>query len=355
VDIYHELPTTYRVLGDRHIVGFEWDTYEDDGFGNVLLRSSTNIFPHNLTQGTNIFVKQVSVVQPLLEGYHTVVSVRDSFGIVINLTYASLTPPYTQTPGHVLNVVNSVAEQNQTGFQPAKIIINNPTNKLGTFNAFAFGNGVESDRIRDDFNEAYIRHSKRTTTAIDQYDQERRSASITWSEPFSIDTKVNRLNEFNLSTINFKNLDVSFGSVQKLRSRDTDLMVFQENKVSAILFNKTLLSDAIGSGQITTTPAVFGNQITLNGEWGISNNPESFSEWGELMFFTDRRRGAIIEIAGNALRVISDTKMADYFNDHFKLNNNFNVGGYDVHTHQYVISHVEGRGIYDTDEEIDNQ
>lgn len=355
VDIYHELPNTYRVLGDRHIVGFEWDTYEDDGFGNVLLKSSAKLFPHNFTQGTKIFVKQVSVIQPLLEGEHTVMSVKDSFGVVINLPYASLTPPYTQTPGHVLNVVNSVAEQNQTGFQPAKIIINNPTNKLGTFNAFSFGNGVESDRIRDDFNEAYIRHSKRTTTAIDQYDQERRSSSITWSEPFSIDTKVNRLNEFNLSTINFKNLDVSFGSVQKLRSRDTDLMVFQENKVSAILFNKTLLSDAIGSGQITTTPAVFGNQITLNGEWGISNNPESFSEWGELMFFTDRRRGAIIEIAGNAMRVISDTKMTDYFNDHFKLNNNFNVGGYDVHTHQYVISHVEDRGIYDTDEEIDNQ
>lgn len=357
VDIYHELPTTYRILSDKHIVGFEYDTYEDDGFGNVLLRSSTNVFPHNFSSGTKVYVKQIDggTVQPLIEGEQTVLSVSDSFGIVINLPYASLTPPYTQVIGSVLNFVAGVSEENQTGFQPAKIILNNPTNKLTSFNAFSFGNGVESDRIRDDFNEAYIRHSKRTTTAIDQYDQERRSSSITWSEPFSVDTNVNRLNEFNLSTVNFKNLDVSFGSIQKIRSRDTDLMVFQENKVSGILYNKTLLSDAIGTGQITTTPVVFGNQITLNGEFGISNNPESYSEWGESMFFTDRRRGAVIELRGNAMKVISDTKMTDYFNDHFKLNNNFNVGGYDIHTHQYVLSHKDNGSIYDTDEEIDNQ
>ena len=41
----------------------------------------------------------------------------------------------------------------------------------------------------------------------------------------------NRLNEFNLSTSNFKVLEDSFGSVQKLFGRETDVLVLQQDKI----------------------------------------------------------------------------------------------------------------------------
>ena len=66
-----------------------------------------------------------------------------------------------------------------------------------------------------------------------------------------------------MSNANFKYLDQDFGSIQKLYSRDTDLVVFQENKVSKVLYEKNLLSDAVGGGTIASIPQVLGTQIVV--------------------------------------------------------------------------------------------
>jgi hypothetical protein len=107
------------------------------------------------------------------------------------------------------------------------------------YNAFCFRNGVESDRIRDDFNGSLMQYSPRVLSTIENYEQEHVTNGLTYSGVFREDTGTNRLNEFNLSTANFKYLDRFFGSIQKLYARDTDLVVFQENKVSVSLYGKT--------------------------------------------------------------------------------------------------------------------
>jgi hypothetical protein len=53
--------------------------------------------------------------------------------------------------------------------------------------------------------------------------------------------RIKRLNEFNLSISNFKYLDRKFGSVQKLFARDTDLVVFQDDKYLKFFMVRTYL------------------------------------------------------------------------------------------------------------------
>jgi hypothetical protein len=68
-----------------------------------------------------------------------------------------------------------------------------------------------------------------STTSVEEYKAVRRYADLTYSEPFIEST--NKLNEFNLSTANYKELDKQYGSIQKLHSRDNDLLVLQEEKL----------------------------------------------------------------------------------------------------------------------------
>lgn len=205
------------------------------------------------------------------------------------------------------------------------------------FNAFTFGNGVESFRIRDDWNSATMQFSPRANSTIEGYEQQTLVQALTYSGIYTQTSAINRLNEFNLSLGNFKYLDRFFGSIQKLYSRDTDLIVFQENKVSKVLYGKNLLSDSVGGGAIASIPEVLGTQISYEGEYGISLNPESFAKWGNDLYFTDARRGAVMALQANGLFEISSQGMKNWF----KANLDTNVvklGMIDPYFEHYVLS-----------------
>ena len=344
LDIYHELPGTYKIEEGKHIVNFKYTTYREvvGGAynGKTELIDENAEMTHIMASGTNVVVSQEDggVGQPLIEGNQTVLAVRDSYSVVIDVDYSSLNP-YTPIGGYVAEDASVEVNQNQGIGTPAVIVLNNPSNTNTFFNAFSFGNGIESNRLRDDFNEVFLKPSRRTTTVIEDYKREDKTATISWSEPFQLDTEQNRLNEFNLSLNNYKNLEIGFGSIQKLDARDTDLLVMQENKISTVLYNKNLLYDSIGGNVQVNSPLVFGTQYTITGDFGISKNPESFAKFGDSRFFTDKRRGVTLEVVGNQFIITSEEKMSDFFEDHFRDDTGFRIGGYDIHTHQYVLSH----------------
>mgnify|MGYP001385027125 CR=1 FL=1 len=72
---------------------------------------------------------------------------------------------------------------------------------------------------------------------------------------------------------NFKELETSFGPIQKLYARETDILTLQEDKISYVQQGKDLLSDAVGGGAVVSTPEVLGKQIARIEEYGISFNP----------------------------------------------------------------------------------
>ncbi len=235
------------------------------------------------------------------------------------------------------------ANQSLSSNTPAIVSLNSSTSATpdenSMYNAYCFGNGVEGLRIRGDFNAPTLKYSPRVSSVIEEYKQQRVEEAITYSGIYRENTGINNLNEFNLSLANFKYIDKFFGSIQKLHARDTDLITFQENKVSKILYGKNLLSDSVGGGVVASIPEVLGTQVTFSGEYGISQNPESFATWGNSMYFTDSNRGAVMRLGNNGMFEISSQGMRDYFKDLFKdKGDTQKIGAIDPYKERYVLA-----------------
>lgn len=239
--------------------------------------------------------------------------------------------------------------QHQGNIQNQVIIDNEPAIVLTDFyNCYAFGNGVESYKIQDAINGKRLTLGNRAyiTTTI-EYKEYRRFADITYSGIYNPESNINKLNEFNLGLLNYKNLETSFGPINKLFARETDILVLQEDKISYVLAGKNLLSDAAGGSALTSVPEVLGTQIARIENYGISSNPESFAQWGADKYFTDAKRGSVIQLKGTAynndqLTVISQQGMRTWFRDLFIDSfNTQKLGGYDPYMDEYVITSNE--------------
>jgi hypothetical protein len=233
---------------------------------------------------------------------------------------------------------DAVGDVNQTDSTPAVVTLN-------FFNCFSFGNGVESYKVNDSLTgDPFYLGERVTAVAQEEYKAAHRYATLTYSGIYNAETNINRLNEFNLSLANFKDLERSFGPINKLYGRRTDVLVLQEDKISYVLAGKNLLSDSTGGGQIASIPEVLGTQIARTEEYGISNNPESFAVYGSDVYFTDTKRSVVINLQGgsaqgDALNVISEYGMKYWFRDKFnEFDNTFKLGGYDPYMGEYVLS-----------------
>jgi hypothetical protein len=215
----------------------------------------------------------------------------------------------------------------------------------GFFNCYAFGNGAESYKIRDSIIGNYITLGNRVTSiSAEDYREIRRYADITYSGIYNNESNVNKLNEFNLGLLNFKQLERSFGPIYIMDARQTDVLVLQEDKISYVLADKNLLSDAGGGGALTSVPEVLGIQVARVEKYGISFNPESYIQWGEDRYFTDVKRGAVINLKDSEtglsqLQVISDSGMSTWFRDLFTTDfDTQKLGAYDPYSKEYVLS-----------------
>jgi hypothetical protein len=194
------------------------------------------------------------------------------------------------------------------------------TYTLNWHNCYAFGNGVESNRIRDSFNAVYISNGAKASATIDQeYIEEHRKNGLIYSGVYNSNSGVNNLNQFIMAEKITKDLSPSYGSIQKLYSRDSDLIALCEDKVLQIFANKDALYNADGNTNLVSTNNVLGIAKPFVGDYGISTNPESFASETYRAYFTDRVRGAVIRLSMDGLTAISDHGMKDWFRDNLSL------------------------------------
>jgi hypothetical protein len=228
---------------------------------------------------------------------------------------------------------------NQTNSLPAEV-------EMDFFNCYVQGNGAESYRYKDQFNGKYLNIDLRpSTTTIEKYREIRRYADMTYSEPYSANTNINGLNEFNLAKANYKDdLDKRYGSIQKLFARESNVLVMQEDKIGQVFYGKDLLYNADGSSNLASIDQVLGEWKPYLGEYGISRNPESFVFDGFNIYFTDVKRGAVMRLAGDGINEIP-FGMKQFFKTQFSNDDDtVKKGGYDANYDEYYL--------YDSDDAL---
>ncbi len=210
-----------------------------------------------------------------------------------------------------------------------------------TYNCFCQGNGVESFQIRDAFNEKSISIDfSPTAVSEDEYRQVNRYADITYSGIYNSTTNVNGLNEFNLSRANFKDdIEKNYGAIMKIRGKDTDLEVYQEDKVSIVYYGKDLLSNADGSTNLVSIEQVLGKQNTYQEENGISTHPESFDFEALNRYFTDVKNGTVCKLSNNGIFEITNQGQKNHFRKLFRNNTINSINGqYDQFNDFFILN-----------------
>jgi hypothetical protein len=203
------------------------------GPANPSLPTSSDI-QHWFNTGERVYVSNSDTIVPIVgppSGYYDILAVTE-YSITIDLTFPGAG---AVTPG---NVFYQSWERDQSGSSNLIVELNNITSDNSDFNAFAFGNGVESNRIYDNFLRPTMKYSPRASSVIEDYQEQNKYASLCYSGIYKGDTSTNRLNSFNLSQANFKNLDIKYGPIEKIYARDTDLLVLHQDKITKVLYGK---------------------------------------------------------------------------------------------------------------------
>ena len=212
------------------------------------------------------------------------------------------------------------------------------SHNLVYYNCYSFGNGVESNRIRDDFNARTIAKGVKASAVLaEQYKEERKKAGLIYSGIYNSTSSINRTNQFIQAEKITKELNPEYGSIQKLHTRNTDLIVCCEDKILRVLANKDALFNADGNANLTSTNNVLGQTTPFVGEYGISQNPESFAASGFRAYFSDKARGVILRLSRDGLTPISSKGMVDFFRDRLAESDTI-LGSYDVTKNLYNIT-----------------
>ena len=209
---------------------------------------------------------------------------------------------------------------------------------LSWSNCFSFGNGIESDRIRDDFNAPQITNGVKASITLEQdYKEEHRKSGLIFSGIYNSTSSVNNLNQFIQAEKITKDLNPTYGSIQKLFQRRISLVAFCEDRVVSITSNKDSLFNADGDPQLISSTNVLGDATPFVGDYGISKNPESFAKESYRAYFTDKQRGAVLRLSMDGLTPISEAGMADYFRDNLRTTDRL-IGSFDNHSKYYNLT-----------------
>ena len=209
--------------------------------------------------------------------------------------------------------------------------------ELAWHNCYSFGNGVESDRIRDDFNAPTIDNGIIVSTTFTGYGQETKGSGLIYSGLYNSTSGVNDLNEFNMAEKITKDLNPSYGSIQALKTRDTNIVALAEDKILQITTNRDALFNADGNPQLLASNKVLGTAVPFSGDYGISKNPESLATDQFRMYFTDSQRGAVLRLSRDGLTPISSVGMKTYFRNNLKKADSL-IGTFDTVNGEYNLT-----------------
>tara|TARA_R110002153_G_scaffold235950_1_gene389315 strand:- start:441 stop:2078 length:1638 start_codon:yes stop_codon:yes gene_type:complete len=210
-------------------------------------------------------------------------------------------------------------------------------------NVDSYNWAIEEARIRGGYNNTIVDLGVRAYIVEEEANAINRSNSLIYSGIFNSRTGINDTNVFSIGDEITKSADPANGSIQKLYAEDTNLIIFQESKVSRALIDKDAIYSAEGGSSITNINTTIGTIQPYGGNFGISRDPGSFAAYGYRKYFTDKDRNSVLRLSMDGLTEISNYGMYDFFRDEFQTVDSSGAqgqlkGGWDIHNKQYVLS-----------------
>ena len=173
--------------------------------------------------------------------------------------------------------------------------------------------------------------------------QLRRRASITYSDPFVIDSSKLNLSSFNPSLANWSDMDVRHGGIDALINRADSLTCIQDSKASQIPVNRNVIEYSNGQAGVAVSRNVLSQPSYYAGDFGTSGNPESVVERFGVVYYTDVKAGKVVRLSTDGITLISDKGMNSFFEDKFKTLLSTTekvrvVGGFDPDNDEYLVT-----------------
>lgn len=172
---------------------------------------------------------------------------------------------------------------------------------------------VEDLSVSDFSSSNYIGVGRPNAVAPEAKQIERKS-SITYSEPYSLDSSVLKLSSFNGGQGNFVDLPNAYGAIKQMLNNGDSITVLQEVKSSLIPVNRNLVEYLDGTSNVTVSTNYLGSQSVYAGDFG-TQNPESVKAYNGRVYFSDVRSGKIVRIGPDGLEPISEAKIDAYTQD----------------------------------------
>lgn len=208
----------------------------------------------------------------------------------------------------------------------------------GFYNGYSWGNGVESYKIKDDFNGNALDFRFRPN-GIDPngYGEKWRKNDITYSGLYNGDLKKNDLNIFNPALINWRELPTEYGEIQKIVSTDGDITTLCNDKVINVYYGKSIIADLQGNESVAITNEVLGGYKVLSYPFG-TQNPESVIKTNEGVAFVDKKRARYLLKNGEQIVELNPDGSGHHYQGvkEIKEHNNF-LASYNQSHGEYIF------------------
>jgi len=210
---------------------------------------------------------------------------------------------------------------------------------------FPYGVGTDTSNIAfesydiSDFVDSE-HYDKGRATAIINQEESQRFATLMYSEVYIPNTEINQLNRF-YPDVNFEEYNKSFGSIIHLHNEGDHLLMLQEDKVSKVFVDKSVMYDGKGNNQILNTrETVLSTAVPYDGVYGIQDF-RSFQAIGNRRYWLDMARGVVVRLGNNGIEEISKYGMRGWFSNicrtRMEAGELVTYGAYDVQNDMYMI------------------
>lgn len=174
---------------------------------------------------------------------------------------------------------------------------------------------VEESRIKGEFSGTQLDLGVRAYLKSNEKAFKPSKNSMIYSGIYNSRTGVNQSNVFSVGEDITRSLDPRYGGIEWMYSDESNLTIFQENKVSRALIDRDAIYSADGKPIESRSNIVIGDAQYYTGDYGIGKNPESFATDGNRRYFSDVPNGAILRLSNDGLTEISRYGMEDFFRD----------------------------------------